>query len=153
MPGPTPKPAATRQRRNKTATASKLTLAPSGIKAPTLPKRKNDKGKFVKWHPRTLAWWESVWSSPMAPEYLDADVHGLLTLAELEDEFHKTTETRVRLELVKEIRLQRQAFGLTPIDRRRLQWEVERVKDAETKPAKKKGRPKKDPRDYLRAVE
>jgi hypothetical protein len=153
MPGPTPKPSATRQRTNKTSTAAKLSLAPSGIKPPTLPKRKDDRGKFVKWHPRTVDWWKSVWASPMAVEFLDSDVHGLLTLAELEDEFHKSTDTRTRLDLVKEIRLQRQAFGLTPIDRRRLQWEVERVKGAEEKTTKKRGRPKKDPREYLRAVE
>lgn len=153
MPGPAPKSSATRQRRNKTSTAATLTLAPSGKKPPTLPKRKDERGKFVKWHPRTLKWWESVWHSPMANEFLDSDVHSLLTLAELEDEFHKTTDVRTRLELVKEIRLQRQAFGLTPIDRRRLQWEVRRASEAEAKPAKKRGRPKKDPREYLRAVD
>ena len=153
MPGPPPKSAATRQRRNKTSTASKLTLAPSNRKAPALPKRKDDSGRFVKWHPRTLDWWRSVWASPMATEFLDSDTYALLTLAELEDEFHKTTDVRIRLELVKEIRLQRQAFGLTPIDRRRLQWEVRKVDEAEQKKAKKRGRPKKDPREYLRAVE
>jgi len=153
MPGPPPKNSKTRQRRNKTTTAATLTLAPSNVKAPALPKRKNEAGRFVKWHPRTLDWWRSVWASPMAGEFLEADVHALLTLAELEDEFHKTTDVRVRLELVKEIRLQRQAFGLTPIDRRRLQWEVRRADDADAKKSKKRGRPKKDPREYLRAVE
>jgi hypothetical protein len=152
MPGPTPKPAATRQRRHKNATAATLTLAPSDRKAPKLPRRKDENGKFVKWNPRTLEWWKSVWASPMATEFLDSDVHGLTTLAELEDEFHRTTDVRTRLELVKEIRLQRQAFGLTPIDRRRLQWEVRRADEAE-KPKKKRGRPKKDPREHLRAVE
>lgn len=152
MPGPTPKSAATRQRRNKTTTAATLSLAPSNRKPPKLPRRQNESGKFVKWHPRTLDWWESVWASPMASEFLDSDVHGLITLAELEDEFHRTTDVRTRLELVKEIRLQRQAFGLTPIDRRRLQWEVRRADEAE-KPKKRRGRPKKDPREILRAVE
>jgi hypothetical protein len=33
--------------------------------------------------------------------------------------------------LAAEIRLQRQCFGLTPLDRRRLQWEIERAEAAE----------------------
>lgn len=153
MPGPAPKDPKKRQRRNKAPTAATLKLAPSGIKAPSLPKRKDDRGKFVKWHPRTLAWWKSVWASPMAGEFLDSDVHGLLVLAELEDEFHKTTDVRVRLELVREIRLQRQAFGLSPIDRRRLQWEVKKVEDDKPKRRKRRKDDEGDPRDYLRAVE
>ena len=67
----------------------------------------------------------------MAPEFLEADVHGLFLLAELEDDFHKAERPRDRVELAKEIRLQRQAYGLTPIDRRRLQWEVDRGDEAE----------------------
>jgi hypothetical protein len=62
------------------------------------------------------------------------------------------------IEAVKEIRLQEPRFGLTPLDRRRLQWEVERGEEAATRtetrraprPASKSGH--KDPRDVLKAV-
>ena len=37
-------------------------------------------------------------------------------------------------DLAGEIRLQGQCFGLTPIDRRRLQWEVQRVEAERKKP-------------------
>lgn len=151
MPGPTPKDPKKRQRRNKTATAATLKIAPSGVKAPKLPTRKDAQGEAIKWHPRTRKWWKSVWESPMASEFLDSDVHGLFTLAELEDAFHFEVDIRKRLDLAKEIRLQRQAFGLTPIDRRRLQWEVKKIEEEKPK-RRKPRRDEEDPRDYLRAV-
>jgi hypothetical protein len=62
----------------------------------------------------------------MAGEFLQSDRHGLFILAELVDRFWEAPSPQ----LATEIRLQRQCFGLTPIDRRRLQWEVERVESA-----------------------
>lgn len=123
--GPPPKPSALRQRRNKVSTAATLPPAgtASGIAAPPLPER----GKGEKpWHPETLSYWAVVWASEMAGEYLDADVPGLVALMKLQDEFNYG-----EMGLAAEIRLQRQCFGLTPIDRRRLQWETGKVEDAE----------------------
>lgn len=136
MPGPTPKDPSVRQRRNKTTTAARLSAVPD-VEVPDLPERmaydpKADEYVERPWHPRTLAWWETVWASPMASEFLDADVEGLFLLAELEDDFHLARGAKERIDLAKEIRLQRQCYGLTPIDRRRLQWEVERGEQAET---------------------
>lgn len=62
----------------------------------------------------------------MAHEYLDADVHGLYRLAVLVDQFWADPSPV----LAAEIRLEQQCFGLTPIDRRRLQWEIERGESA-----------------------
>jgi len=62
-------------------------------------------------------------------------------------------ETRKRAALAQEIRMQGQRFGLSPIDRRRLQWEVER---AETAGRHRQPPPRtkrvKDPRQLLRVV-
>jgi hypothetical protein len=66
----------------------------------------------------------------MAPEYDASDVHGLYVLAELVDAFWNCESVTGRKDLSGEIRLQRQAFGLSPIDRRRLQWEIERGDEA-----------------------
>ncbi len=122
MPGPIPKNPAIRQRSNKTSTHAVLSPE-KGRKArvPRLPERADGQ----EWHKLTLAWWRDTWRSPMAAEYLQADTHGLYILAVLVDEFwHSPTK-----ELAGEIRLQRQCYGLTPVDRRRLQWEVERVEE------------------------
>lgn len=143
MSGPVPKPAATRQRRNREATAAKLT-DDRGRRAlrPRLPKER-------AWHAATRRWWRDVWSSPMAKEFVQSDVNELLLLARLVDDFWATGDT----ELLGEIRLQRQCFGLTPIDRRRLQWEVERVRMADTRRELREKRPTLpagDPREALK---
>mgnify|MGYP000852737902 FL=1 len=146
MPGPAPKPAALRQRRNKASTHAVLsTERPARQRAPRLPKEHD-------WSPLTRAWWRDVWGSPMAAEFLQADIHGLYILAELVDRFWAEPNK----ELAAEIRLQRQCFGLTPIDRRRLQWEVERGESAATRTQQRKVRRAQDgdidPREALRAV-
>lgn len=82
-------------------------------------------------------------ASPMAAEFLDADLHGLIRLALLVEDFWQAKTPNARARLSQEIRLQGQAFGLSPIDRRRLQWEIERVKEAEQKRPRRSG---KDPR-------
>ncbi len=146
MPGPVPKDPVLRQRRNRVAT--RASLAPDGAPAeghreiPALPKRH-------KWHKLTLAWWQDVWQSPMAPEYLQADIHGLYLLAELVNRFWR----KPSIPLAVEIRLQRQCFGLSPIDRRRLQWEVERV-EATTRKQRVQAPPVEidDPRRLLTVV-
>ncbi len=116
-----------------------------GSEVPPLPAR----GK-KKWNPLTVAYWQAIWESPMAAEYLKADVGGLYILIELVDRFWKKPTTA----LAAEIRLQRQCYGLTPIDRRRLEWEVERVEQAARKqqPAPVPVDPGDDPRRLLTVV-
>lgn len=109
-----PKPASTRQRRNRASTNRTLS-AVHDVEAPKLP-------TGTKWHKQTRAWWRDVWASPMAPEYDESDIHGLYLLAVLVNDFWEGPSQA----LAAEIRLQRQCFGLTPIDRRRLQWEIDR---------------------------
>ena len=115
MAGPPPKDPKIRQRRNKVSTSTTLTrTSPPRQRAPSLP-------KGHKWHRLTRAWWKDIWHSPMAENFLRADEHALLRLAVLVDLFWYDPDRK----LAAEIRLEQQAFGLTPIDRRRLQWSVE----------------------------
>ena len=127
MPSPIPKDPNLRARRNKIPGHATLTMDPEQKRrVPALPKLTrlvDGAEQRVEWHKMTRAWWRDVWLSPMADEYLDADAHGLYRLAVLVDEFWNNPSEK----LAAEIRLQQQCFGLTPIDRRRLQWEVERV--------------------------
>lgn len=152
MPGPPPKSSKTRQRRNKTSTRAKLRIAGEPPKAPELPEIADR-----IWDRMTILWWRSVWASPMAAEFVEADHHGLFKLALLEDDYWKAKSPTARKELASEIRLQRQCFGLTPLDRRRLQWEVEKVEDAQDKGRKRRRQPSSgkatsDPRRHLSAV-
>lgn len=166
MKGRIPKDPAIRQRRNRTPGAATLPAKTSRRRVPPLPPhpvllpeklwpKDEETGLPVpthkEWHSLTIAWWNDIWRSPMAPEYLKADIHGLIELAELVDRYWEEPSSS----LAAEIRLQRTCFGLTPLDRRRLQWEVEKVESVVGK--KKRARPQgikagEDPRDLFRAV-
>lgn len=151
MPGPTPKDPSTRQRRNKTSTASLLRAVPDAD-VPPLPKRGG-------WHEMTVAWWSDLWTSPMAPEFDASDMHGLYQLALLVDDFWLSETVADRIKLASELRQQSQRFGLSPIDRRRLQWEIERTEEAKQKGARRReaatprpGASDGDPRSTLRSL-
>lgn len=77
----------------------------------------------IEWRPLTAAWWDTIWASPMADEWVDADVPGLMALAALVDQFWTTGDKAVAAE----IRMQQREYGLSPLSRRQLQWEVKRL--------------------------
>lgn len=154
MRGRLPKSPETRQRRNRTTTAATFALDENrGNKVPPLPKREKS---TERWHPNVLTWWKSVWQSPMASEFLDTEMRGALyLLAELYQRRWTADTTSDLVNVAKEIRLQETRFGLSPIDRRRLQWEIEKAEDAAERSEKRRAKkpdPAKDPRDVLKAV-
>lgn len=117
----------------------------------------------VDWHLQTEAWWNDVWTSPMAAEWDDSDRHNLFTLALLYDDIWCAITARERKEALAEYRLQRADLGLSPYSRRRLEWTIETAEDAKARgekrrgngstpatPQQKKNRP--DPRAHLAAV-
>lgn len=143
-----------RQRRNKVSTRATLpAMADPGLVAGRLSPALPERGKAEKpWHLETRDYWKEVWASPQAAEYLPVHVPGLVGLFKLIDEFNYGD-----LSLAAEIRLQRQCFGLTPLDQRRLQWEIERGESAEKRRSRapqSMQTPKgaKDPRRVLRMV-
>lgn len=150
---PLPKPPGLRQRRNRESTRALLpTEAESaGAEVPALP----ELGGKAKWHAMVIRWWESVWKSPMANEYLMADKESLFMLARLHQDFWTAKGRKDRQQAAAEIRQQGVRFGLSPIDRRRLQWEVEKGEQAADRTEKRRTRKEvtgKDPRDVLKVV-
>ena len=155
MPGPLPKSAATRQRRNP----SPGTTLARGAKAAAIPELPVVGRR--KWHPMTESWWHDAWSDPMSAEYVKSDKHGFFMLAELVDRFWKLSANNPqRVKLMTEIRMQGQRFGLSPLDRQRLRWEVERGEEAAARTATRKQQraatraraTATDPRDLLKVV-
>ena len=156
MKGRTPKKPELRQRRNKVTSRASLPSEQeaSGYVVPDLPERKDG------WHPMVLEWWTSIWRSPMASEYLDADMRGgLFNLAKVHEAAWRADDkgdVRAMLAALAEIRLQEVRFGLSPIDRRRLQWTIEQGESAaERTQARRAGKPPKkgskaDPRGTLK---
>lgn len=140
MPTPLKDPAL-RRRRNHATTAATLPSEEVSRRrrVPPLPKDR-------EWHPLTRAWWRDAWKSPPAAEWLEIDLHSLLILAVLLDRFWNLPN----ISLAAEIRQQEARFGLTPVDRRRLEWQVERTEATERRVAAPKPlAPIDDPRAAL----
>jgi hypothetical protein len=152
--GRTPKPPELRQRRNRSTTHAMLPTPAAAAKNPVPPLPPREK-QTEKWHPKVVQWWESVWRSPMATEFLDSDIKGgLFVLAELYQQLWAGNGDEVA-KVAAEIRQQEVRFGLSPIDRRRLQWEIEKGEQADERTARRRGLREaqgKDPRDVLKAV-
>jgi hypothetical protein len=113
MPGPAPKPAATRQRRNRVASAAVLTDE-GEIVIPELPEG---------YDKRTVRWWATVKKSPMHEEYTASDWEGLLAVAALYNLWWMTGDTKAHAEF----RTAAKDYGLNPMARRSLQWEIKRA--------------------------
>lgn len=141
-----------RARRNVAATASTLPVSASTRVAPGLPEGR-------EWHPMTVAWWRDVWASPMAKEFCDVDARGLIRLACLENDYWTADSAKDRKDAATEIRLQQKDYGLTPYDRRRLEWTIESAEEAQERGRSRRSRASvpqppvgDDPRAALRSV-
>jgi len=121
----------------RTVVTLHLGAAQSAPVAPGLPERPSNE---APWHAETIGFWREVWSSPMAAEFIAADVPGLVMLAKLIDRFNYGD-----VHLAGEIRLQRACFGLAPLDRRRLQWQTGKVAEAQQRARAERERPASTP--------
>lgn len=151
---PLPKHPAARQRRNKSSSKATLSLVVDH-KVPMMPNpdhwlhRPDDvPGPDPVWSPAVEAWWEDIWSSPMSNEFTDADIHGLyLACFYLQQTLNPYLKIADRLNASKAYEAAVKNFGLTPMSRRSLQWEVERAEEAQAKGAKRKARYQDDDAD------
>jgi hypothetical protein len=123
---PTPKPPGQRTRPNaRQKDWQKLPAAGREGAAPELPNAAQI-GKPAR------DWWTAVWSSPMATVYLDADVPALVRAARL---VAKEASGKASATELGELRQLEDRYGLSPLARRRLQWEIEQAKADEKSPA------------------
>jgi hypothetical protein len=130
MPGPAPKDLSVRARANKASTRAELDG--DGVEVPPMPKHyETVDGKTVEtpWHPMAIAWWNDIWPSPMAQQWHSSDIHGLYAVLYLYDSFFRNPNVKDHAE----IRLARQPYGLTPLDRRRLEWTLANTKITESR--------------------
>jgi hypothetical protein len=133
-PGPLPKNPAQRRRRNKASTAKTLVaITPGQTVIPELPARHNidfETGEIEEWHPAAEEFWTSLRESPMAAEYDRSDLSGLLIIADLTHDYWAGKRGMTKKEIAAEIRLQRREYGLGPMSRRSLQWQIEQAEKA-----------------------
>jgi hypothetical protein len=145
-----PKPPALRRRRNRVIGAAVLPAEGRQGPIPRLPARKTAEGQTRPWHPLTRRWWQAVWRSPMATQYVALDAYDLLMLAELWDQYWREPSAALATAIGRHCR----GFGLTPADRARLHWVIE---PAETEPERRqppinRSARREDPRRVLELI-
>lgn len=141
-----------RARANRASSAATLSSTVPQGPIPELP-------KIREWSPLTLDWWRDLWASPMSTEYHESDRHQVIVLAMLMDDFFTAESRTMRTTISAEIRQHRTAFGMTPYDRRRLEWTIEQAEGAKESGKSRRERQGavqpvagSDPRSVLRAV-
>lgn len=110
---------------------------------PTMPEAQPDN----PWHELAVKFWRDLWRSPMGPEFVKMDIHGLYRLFILVDQFWKKPTVSLSAEIARE----QQAYGLTPLDRRRLEWTIEKAEQTKKK-ATTRPIATDDPRELFRMV-
>lgn len=123
---PTPKPPGQRRRRNAEQPQWRALPVEGRVgRAPALPRKR------PAWLKLTRSWWESIWASPMATAWLPSDVPTLVRLARIVEADNRGEASTAALS---EARQLEDRFGLSPMARRRLQWEVARGGGEQTGP-------------------
>jgi len=73
------------------------------------------------WLESTIEWWKTIWTSPMATAWEDADVDSIIRLARMRDDFHRG---ELPVSAFSAMQALEDRFGLSPKSRRGLQWEI-----------------------------
>lgn len=79
----------------------------------------------IEWAGPVVDWWQDIWSSPMANEFVDSDIHGLYLACyyfhESLNPFYKASD---RIAFAKQFENAIKNYGLTPSARESLRWQV-----------------------------
>lgn len=98
-----------------------------------------------EWNPAVTAWWHDIWSSPMSAEFHESDVHGLyLACFYLHTTLSPWIKMSDRLAAASKYEAAIRNFGLNPMSRRSLQWEIAKVDEAHERASRRGGTPRKD---------
>lgn len=134
MPGQVPKHISARaSARKATSRATLFEIPPDEVVVPELPRRFDAEGEPLLWRLETQDWWHDIWSSPMSSEYHKSDIHGLYRAAVLVDDFWRKPSIQTSAELRQVLK----DYGMTPLDRRRLEWTIESAEAAKDRGAKR----------------
>ncbi|WP_116267718.1 hypothetical protein [Mycobacterium marinum] len=131
---------------------------PNSVVVPPLP-------DSIEWYPEVVEWWDDLWESEPRNEWIRVEIHLLYVAARLYqmmlDPATKATAAKALAGEYRQILVQ---FGLTPMARRSLQWELPKPPEdgdgkqparrpaAKKTPAQKAAAAKADPRTRFKVV-
>lgn len=143
--GPPPTDPAKKTRTNKTSTNAKL-FAVENPEIPPMPSPED----WVKrldgqsyWNPAVIKWWTDIWSSPMSGEFSQSDIHGLyLGCKQLHESLNPSNKGTEQASFMTKFEQTVRNFGLNPMSRRALQWEIDRGSEAAGRTADREAKAK-----------
>lgn len=141
MPGPPPKPADERARRNKTPVAMRLPARGRAGRAPAWPvgfghSRAHDVIWASLWKtPQAVAWEQLGWNRVVA-RYVDCLVSAERDLDDISDPKLYAAMLTAQTKLLPELRQLEDRLGLTPLSMLRLQWAIAADEVGEKRTAK-----------------
>lgn len=112
------------------------------------------------WHSEVVKWWNAVWSSPMEQEWhVDTDYYNLVAAAMHLDDMWMAEDAGSRQKADTAFVKRIATLGLTPYDRRRLEWTIASAGEATDRRNRRRGAtpigdapsqpPRSDPRAHL----
>ena len=148
--GPAAKDPSVRARTNKHSTKATLYAIEAGdVDIPPMPPA----GHYVPspfpessehyvepfWYPAVVAWWNDIWSSPMSSEFSDSDMHGLyMGCKQLQESLNPRNKATEQAAFMTKFEQTSRNFGLNPMARRSLQWEIDRGDEANDRTDKRR---------------
>lgn len=110
------------------------TLAADDFSIPSLPEKRGG------WHDLTEDWWFQVWMSPMSEEWHPETDYFNVVMAAMHFDDMMTASSAVERQKADTAFVKRvAALGLTPYDRRRLEWTIETADAARAAGQKRRG--------------
>lgn len=119
-------------------------IVPDTPTLPDLPKRWDSASESWvtgSWHSEVVRWWDDVWNSPMSEEWhLETDYHNLVIGAVHLNDFWQAEEPAARQKADAAFKKTiTPALGLTPYDRRRLEWTIASAGEATDRRNRRRG--------------
>lgn len=93
-----------------------------------------------RWHSEVVRWWDDVWGSPMSEEWhLETDYHNLVIGAVHLNDFWLAEDPVSRQKADAAFKKTITPLGLTPYDRRRLEWTIASAGEATDRRNRRRG--------------
>jgi hypothetical protein len=108
-----------RARRNVASTRTTLPRDRGVVVVPVMPARSEGN----EWHDEVIRWWDAVWSSPMASQWdVATDRYNVIMAAMHLNDVWMATSASARQKADAAFSKRVGGLGLSPYDRRRLEW-------------------------------
>lgn len=92
---------------------------------PQGPAEETEPGFEPEWRQPVIDWWDSIWSSPMASEFVESDVYGLyMGCVYLQESLNPYLKVADRIKNAQAWEKVVKDFGLQPSARESLRWQV-----------------------------